>query len=280
MGSGHPILTSLHLASPRLASPPALESSVGRSDQSTCWTDCFADQQDFLTNGDPSHAGSTAEIEQVCRSWPVAPKSGCRDTHLHNLTSVRTHYRSGARDLKMRPGQLSPETQTTRSFNHQEALRRLVLGQGRIQMRSARDWPVSPPPVSFHSHLRPGLAGSACHAETSWARRPSPAEDAWHAPVQADRPGSLCYSTYSTHAAHSRPSTCTVSSVQGSMAPTVMLAVPPCRIKAGVDPPVGPEDECRLSVAMRECCAARRSTTIPRLGMVDPKHVTSLMCWS
>lgn len=161
-----------HLASPR---PPL--SSLGRSDQASCWTDCFADQQDLLTNMNPSHVGSTAEIEHVCRHCPVAPRSGCRDTTLHTLTSIRTHCRSGARDLKMRPGRLSPETQTTCSFDHQEALRRVVLGQGPIQKRSPRDWPASTSPVSFHSHLRSGLAGSAWHAETSWARRPGPAED-------------------------------------------------------------------------------------------------------
>lgn len=88
---------------------------------------------------------------------------------IHTLTFARAHCRNGARDLKTRPGRLSPEIQTTCSFNRQETLRRVVLGQGRIQKRSPRDWPASTSPFSFHSHLRPGLAGSAWHAETSWA---------------------------------------------------------------------------------------------------------------
>lgn len=76
MGSSHPILTSLHLAWARLPL-----SSLGRLEQSTSWTDCLADQQDLLTNRNPSHVGSTAEIEHVSTSCPVAPRSGCRDTH-------------------------------------------------------------------------------------------------------------------------------------------------------------------------------------------------------
>lgn len=162
--SSHPILTSPHLTSP------------GRAGQSTCRIDSFADQQDL------SNQQQSFPYRLNCGNWArLSLLSGGQGLHVvtpvvRTLIVVHTHSRSGAQDLKTRPGRLSPETQTTCSFNRQEALRPVALGQGPIQMRSPPDWPASPSPVSFHSHLRPDLAGSAFwHAETTWARRPGPA---------------------------------------------------------------------------------------------------------
>lgn len=133
------------------------------------------------------------------------------------LTSTRTHSRSGAQDLNMRPGRLCPETQTTRSFIHQEPLRRVVRGQGRIQMRSPRDWPPSPSPVSFHLHLRPGLACRDQLGPSTWPGRRCLA-------CPCSRPNRSPWLTskrtqHTVEYPHVPP-------LQGSTAPTIMLAVP------------------------------------------------------
>lgn len=227
--SNHPILTSPHLASPHLVEQTSLP--VGSTASPTNRT--------LLTNRNPSRIGSTAEIEQIL---PLL--SGGQGLHVvtpivHTLIAIRTHSRSGPQDLKTRPGRLSPETQTTCSFNHQEALRTLALGQGRIQMRSPRDWPASPSPVSFHSHLRPDLADSASwHAETTWARRLGPADGDDTLPTKqiALVPLTTARTQHTTRACSA------VTRVNG---PHIHVGCAPCRIKAGLFPPVGPGDECR-----------------------------------